>query len=301
MDILFNSSLFHTFDFVKLLANLEAGASVWSYSVDGITVYGIETNKRGIKQLQILPFGLYMPLLQKDSLDKFLHYLVKLKSEYAHILINLPPFAEFDLSNSYLGFKVEKHTCHILQLNKSLPEIISAFSDTRQKHIKRYKKNGSLNIFCTTEKQYFRKYYEVYQDTLKRWGENYPAYSFELITSLSEIPNVRMWVAEYQGEMISGMICFYGESSVFDWLAASIINEDLKKLYAAVAVQYSVIEDAHQKGLNFVNMGASDMLKGVHEFKDSWSAISQNYYSLQYRSLSFQILKKIQSFLLRLT
>jgi lipid II:glycine glycyltransferase (peptidoglycan interpeptide bridge formation enzyme) len=108
------------------------------------------------------------------------------------------------------------------------------------------------------------------------------------------VPGIYIWVAEYEGEMLSGMICFYHKQSVFDWLAASIINDDVKKMYPAVAVQYEVIRHACENGYSFVNMGASKDLNGVSEFKDSWGANAQKTYTFIRRGGVFAAIKRIQ-------
>jgi lipid II:glycine glycyltransferase (peptidoglycan interpeptide bridge formation enzyme) len=102
-----------------------------------------------------------------------------------------------------------------------------------------------------------------------------------------------MWVAEFEGKVISAMICIYHEDHVFDWLAASIINEDLKKLYAPVAVQFEVIRHAAENGLNYVNMGASVNLSGVSDFKDSWGASEHETFTFNKQSALFKVSKKI--------
>ena len=103
-----------------------------------------------------------------------------------------------------------------------------------------------------------------------------------------------MWVAELNGELISAMICIYYKDYVFDWLAASIITEENKKLYAPVAVQYEVIADAVECGYKYVNMGASKNLGGVSDFKDSWGAKEEITLTLRKQSSSLRLLKKMK-------
>ena len=171
--------------------------------------------------------------------------------------------------------------------------IFEGFNATRKKHIKRYQKSAALNVFRTKDPRYFSAYFQLYEASAKRWGTS-TTYSKELLTDLYKVPGIYMWVAEYEGEMLSGMICFYHQQSVFDWLAASIINDNVKKMYPAVAVQYEVIRHACENGYSFVNMGASKNLHGVSDFKDSWGATAQKTYTFVRRKGVFAAIKTIQ-------
>jgi lipid II:glycine glycyltransferase (peptidoglycan interpeptide bridge formation enzyme) len=148
-------------------------------------------------------------------------------------------------------------------------------------------------VFRTNDPVYFHTYYRLYEASAKRWGSS-TTYSKELLSDLHKVPGIHMWVAEYEGTMLSGMICFYHENSVFDWLAASIINDDVKKWYPAVAVQYEVIRHASENGYSFVNMGASKDLNGVRDFKDSWGANAQKTYTFTRRRGLFAAIKRFQ-------
>jgi len=177
--------------------------------------------------------------------------------------------------------------------DRSLEEVISTFNSTRKKHIKRYQKAEQLKVFQTLEPYYFDEYYKLYLDSVNRWENGNIGYSKELIANLHLVPGIRMWVAELEGKVISAMICIYHQDHVFDWLAASIINDDLKKLYAPVAVQFEVIRHAVEHGLKYVNMGASVNLLGVSDFKDSWGASEHETYTFNKTSTFFKVSKKI--------
>ncbi|MBI5541117.1 MAG: GNAT family N-acetyltransferase [Bacteroidia bacterium] len=291
-----NNTLFHTPDFISLIAKEYNNAEIIGWIVDEIKIYGIVTKYKIFSQLYILPFGLYIPELSTDSFNNFIKVIESELTNYDYIIINNSPFSKKSFSEYFDSklFKFNNNHCYILELDKPLVDIVKSFSDTRQKHIKRIIKKNALNIFQTNEKIYFEKYIELYKDTLARWGESTPAYSFELIESLHKVDNIKLWVAEYEGKMLSGMICFYGENTVFDWLAATIINDEFKKLYPAIAVQYAVIEHAHNQGLSCVNMGACDNLDGVKDFKLSWNVKELTYQTLVYQTKTFKALKKIQ-------
>jgi len=150
-----------------------------------------------------------------------------------------------------------------------------------------------VKVFKTKEPIYFSRYFALYEDSVERWGTK-TAYEKKFLERLHEVPGIYIWVAEKEGEVLSAMICIYSDNTVFDWLAASIINQDVKKLYAAAAVQFEVIKDAAERGLKQVNMGASKDLEGVSDFKDSWGAEEHETYTFVKKSGIFALLKKIR-------
>jgi len=288
-----NNSLFHSKIFVELISKSFKNTVIKSFIIGDALIYGIETKHYFIKQLYILPFGLYLPNFSLENYNKFLEIIKIEKKKYQHIVIN--NFPNNNLNIKINAFKKIDRTCHILNLNKPLEVLLKDFSETRQKHIKRIAKRNELKIFATNNEEYFKEYYQIYLNSLERWKESSPAYSYDLISNLYKVENLKLWVAELNGKMLSGMICFYGDNCVFDWLAATLINEDYKKLYPAVAVQYEVIKHAINNGYNFVNMGASDNLSGVKEFKESWNADTVQYQTIIYQSKLFRLLKNIQN------
>ena len=248
-------------------------------------------NLKSFTIAEFLPMGLYFPSdipLTKEMLEKFIK-----DHSYSQITINENPLSR-NLKNlkpdlEKLKFKTIDRSAQILFLDQDLDTIFkSRFNATRQKHIKRYQKNNDINVFSTTDPDYFDKYYDIYKDSLERWNSPHKGYSKPFFNDLAHVENLKLWVAEYKGEMIAGMITLYNGEGVFDWLAAALLNEKYKKLYGAVAVQYEVIKHAAENNYKYVNMGASVNLQGVKNFKDTWGAESVDYHSFVYAKAFFR-------------
>lgn len=292
-----------TFDcqkFVQHVSKFEYGSRVELHAVDGQVIPSLILKKRYFNYANSLPFGLYSPVQNEFELEIMLKECGS--SGYSSTVINIDPTALVSKHNADLlakkyGFELKVNHCHLLDTTRPLNEIFYDFGDTRKKHIKRYQKSAKLKIFKTSDPIYFDKYFALYQDSMNRWGLAGTGYSKEMLADLYSVPGVSMWVAEYNGQMLSGMICFYYKEGVFDWLAASIINEDVKKLYAPVAVQFEVIRHASENGFKYVNMGASINLNGVSHFKDSWGARQLETYSFYKSSRVFKYTKNIVDFI----
>lgn len=290
-------------NFVALVAKLENNSELFTVKIGDSTFPLLKLIKNKFKYLFSLPFGLYTYIETKDNVRQIVSNFANQKAD--SLTINFPPFT--DLSSSEFiqiaeetKFKLAINTCHVVDTSRPVDEIVASFNSTRKKHIKRYQKADLLKVFITNEPFYFEQYYKLYEDSLNRWGTESGSYSKELISNLYLVPGIRMWVAENEGKVISAMICIYQKDHVFDWLAASLINDDLKKLYAPVAVQFEVIRHAAECGLKYVNMGASVNLSGVSDFKDSWGASEHETYTFYKQSTFFSISKKLVSSLNKL-
>lgn len=289
-------AVFDPIRFVEYVSSLEKDAELTLLEIGTSLFPLMKLRKNNFNYLFSLPFSLYSCLNSNVTPAEIVSSIKQLKSD--SLTINFAPFSNI-LDKEAMKIAQENkcelsiNSCHIVNTDRSIEAIVGSFNSTRKKHIKRYQKAGQLNVFQTTDPKYFEEYYNLYLDSVNRWGENIIGYSKTLIANLHNVPGIRMWVAEFEGKVISAMICIYHKEHVFDWLAASIINEDLKKLYAPVAVQYEVIRDASESGLKYVNMGASVNLAGVSDFKDSWGASEHKTYTYNKQARLFKIAKKI--------
>jgi hypothetical protein len=257
----------------------------------------ISFKKKKFKYAISLPFGLYSPLNSKEELSALMSEITREKAD--HVVINIGPDSGIDYEDllhltKEHKFKLIQRSCHIFESEENTP-VVERFNSTRKKHIKRYIKAEKVNVHMTKDSRYFEEYFRLYEDSAKRWGTK-TVYPKEFIADLWKVPGIYMWVAILDDKMISAMICMYHEDTVFDWLAASYLNDEYKSLYAAVAVQYEVFQHAQQNGCRHVNMGASEGLDGVSNYKNSWNAVQKTTHSLTKESLVFSILKRLHKF-----
>ena len=297
------SEVFDPIKFVQYVASFNENTDFYSVNVNASIFPLMSLRKNHFNYLFSLPYSLYSSIKPDDIKAEIIDSITRVKCDV--LTINFPPFVIFSneeaalLASTY-NCELSINTCHVVDTKRPIDEIINNFNSTRKKHIKRYQKLGKINVFQTKESYYFEEYYNLYIDSVNRWGIDSIGYSKELIANLNSVPGISMWVAEFENKVISAMICIYHSDHVFDWLAASIINDDVKKLYAPVAVQFEVIRHASELGLKYVNMGASVNLAGVSDFKDSWGASEYETYTFRKQSRLFQASKKIVTHLKKL-
>jgi lipid II:glycine glycyltransferase (peptidoglycan interpeptide bridge formation enzyme) len=285
--------------FLNYVSSFNKDTGITSLKISDKKMPLYKLKKRGFTYYYNFPFGLYPEKLTKTEIEATFNEIIQ--NHFSQFTYNVGPETINDKNEAEslalkYGFSFTAYNCHLIDTSRPIADIFNEFSSTRKKHIKRYQKAGLLNVFRTKEAEYFQEYFSLYKKSAARWGSN-TSYSKELIAGLHHIPGVYIWVAELNGKMLSAMICFYYEESVFDWLAASIIDDDVKKLYAAVAVQYEVIRHASENNFSNVNMGASLNLEGVSDFKDSWGAVEKKTYTFIKRKGIFAVIKKLKDIL----
>jgi lipid II:glycine glycyltransferase (peptidoglycan interpeptide bridge formation enzyme) len=84
-------------------------------------------------------------------------------------------------------------------------------------------------------------------------------------------PAIKLWLAKYQGKLISGALCFYHNRHVAYWHSASS-SDYYQKLDAAHVLQYHIIKDACEQGYLIYDFLPSGGIEGVIKFKKGFSA-----------------------------
>jgi lipid II:glycine glycyltransferase (peptidoglycan interpeptide bridge formation enzyme) len=108
---------------------------------------------------------------------------------------------------------------------------------------------------------------------LARWGEKTTnAYQWDLFEIMyrKKSSNIKLWLAKYQGEIISGALCLYHNKHVAYWHSATS-ERYYKKLNATHVLQHTIIKDACDKGFLLYDFLPSSGIEGVVNFKDGFS------------------------------
>ena len=121
----------------------------------------------------------------------------------------------------------------------------------------------------------WRAYEELVADTLRRWGEGAQVirYPDGLLQALARRggDEVRLWLAEKDGEALAGAVCLYGPQHVAYWHGAA--RADALKLRPVNLLLLEAMRHAcEQPQLRTFDMGSSGPLEGVAAFKRSFGA-----------------------------
>jgi lipid II:glycine glycyltransferase (peptidoglycan interpeptide bridge formation enzyme) len=114
----------------------------------------------------------------------------------------------------------------------------------------------------------WKKYYEVYEDSLLRWGDKASSrYELRLFEEMQRrnSPNIKLWLAAYQEKIIAGALCFYAKKHVVWWHGASL--EKHFRLRPNTLIIYEAIKDACERGFSWFDFNPSGGHEGVTSFK----------------------------------
>lgn len=146
----------------------------------------------------------------------------------------------------------------------------AVFARAHTGHRKAVSKAQRRDLRCveTTGENDWRRYFDVYQDSLRRWGDSVTSrYDWPLFSALRELesPNIRLWVAVLDGRIVGGKLCLYAPRHVVSWHSVTLTEA----LPAKVAdfMQYIAIRDACARGLEWFDLNPSGGHEGVRSFK----------------------------------
>lgn len=160
---------------------------------------------------------------------------------------------------------------HAINLEKDFKSIYTNQSSAVRKARKAEKSGVVVSIEDSLEG--WREYYEVYQETIKRWGDNtISVYAWSLFQEIFQrkSPHIKLWVARYQGKIVSGALCFYAKKHSVYWHGSSL--EDYFQFRPVNLLMYEIMKDAHSKEYTWFDFNPSAGLKGVAAFKESLGA-----------------------------
>jgi hypothetical protein len=113
----------------------------------------------------------------------------------------------------------------------------------------------------------WREYYEVYLDSLGRWGmDPADAYRWSLFESMFALhsPNVRLWVAVHGSRIISGALCLSAKHHVAYWHGAAL--QRFFQLGSVNLLMLEIIRDACHRGRRWYDFNPSGN-QGIVNFK----------------------------------
>jgi len=175
------------------------------------------------------------------------------------------------LTNTFDGFNNEDFT-QFLDLSEGFDTIFKRWTWGHYSRARKGMREGLKAELAATEDDW-KSYFELYQDNLARWGETATnRYGWDLFEIMykKKSSKIKLWLAKYDGQIISGALCFYHNKHVAYWHSATS-ELFYKKLNATQVLQYYIIKDACEKGFLLYDFLPSSGLEGVVHFKNGFS------------------------------
>lgn len=216
--------------------------------------------------------GVYGGVISDNSISneearRIYESLLDRKTKYILIMDN--PFYPTSPGESY---KRTENSTHVLYLEKGFEQIWDEFSHGNKRGIKKARKLG-VTVRTATTIADVRAYYQVYADSLQRWGKRttsrYPCTLFENLYQINP-EHVKLWLTEVDGKVVSGALVLYWNRHVVPWHGCSI--SEYFKYSPMNILQSEIIRDACERGYTYYDFNPSGVHEGSARFKELMGA-----------------------------
>jgi len=181
----------------------------------------------------------------------------------------------------------------LLDLSKGLDKIEDGFSKGRRRGIDSAREEG-VTIREAESKTDWETFFEAYQESLERWDNPTNNYDWSLIEKIYELQqkypeHISLWLACVDGDIASGAIAFYWNEHADYWHGASF--SEYFDYNPNDLLQYSIIEDAVDKGYRWYDFNPSGGHEGVIKFKEKFGPERKQIVRSNFRSRKLEIAK----------
>lgn len=206
------------------------------------------------------------------SKEKIKQIYIFLNSQKHNTIICPNPFFPAAID---FNFKKEKYFTHILQLNRPWEKIEAGFEMRCMRAIKKAK-HSNIHISLADSLDDYKKYYEIYLDSVKRWKSNFK-FPFDLFRNLQQLHSnhINLWIAKKEKIIIGGILNFNFNKNIIYWHGCSLAK--YWKYSPNNLLHMAAIKSAHEQECNYYDFGASANLEGVIKFKESFGAEKKYY------------------------
>ena len=159
-----------------------------------------------------------------------------------------------------------------LRLCDGFESIYRHWSYDHKKAERQARRNG-VQVRMAAGIEDWRAYYGVYQDCLRRWADGATSsYGWELFDQIRRLssPWVALWLATYDGAVVSGILAFHTKSHVVAWHGATF--EHCFHLRPANLIYSEFIRDSCERGYLWADLNPSGGHEGVKVFKQRFGA-----------------------------
>jgi lipid II:glycine glycyltransferase (peptidoglycan interpeptide bridge formation enzyme) len=201
-----------------------------------------------------------------DAVEKRELFEVFKKVGIAYYVVN--PFDT--LTNQFDGFTAEDFT-QVLDLREGFESIFKKWTIGHSSAVRKGIREGVTVELASTEDDW-KSFFKVYQAFLARQGKNATNnYRWELFEIMfkKKSPHIKLWLANYRGQVIAGALNFYYNKHVAGWHGVTL--QEFNKLNAFHVLQYYIIQDACEKGFLLYDFLPSNRNEGVIHFKNGFS------------------------------
>jgi hypothetical protein len=185
---------------------------------------------------------------------------------------------------------------HLLDLAPGWERVEAGFSEGHRRSIRRAAAHG-LTVAPAAGLDDFRAYFEVYQDSIRRWGDratnDYPWALFEAGHALQkEHPeSLALWLCRDAGQVVAGAWVFSWNQRATYWHGASLTAA--LDLHPGHVLHAEIVRDACARGRAWYDFNPSGGHAGTARFKRGFGTVLRTVPRWTHESRLFQQAKAV--------
>ncbi len=190
-----------------------------------------------------------------------------IKRNVASISVTGNPLFDYDLPRQ---FKMKEDFTQVIRLGRDEARIWTSYKPACRRQINKARQE---KMMCKEASNFdeWREYYSIYQDALKRWGNeatsNYPFSLFDTLYKVNN-PNIKLWLIISDGAIVGGNLNFYHNKHCVYWHGALL--GDYFRYGISNFLIHNIILDANARGYRYYDFNPSGGHEGTARFKDSF-------------------------------
>ena len=297
------ATFFHTYEWAKIIRDTfdhyNIATKLFIFQDETEVILPLVSSNMGFKgffkSYQSMIPGVYGNLLSNkrlsnDKIEQIFKSLLKVNVASMFIIGN--PFAPYNM-NMPDYFERKSIFTQILRLEDGFNNLWRNFTKGHKSSAKKSKRIG-VTIDVAKSIEDYEEYFNIYQDSIKRWGEkatsNYPYILFKNLYSIKSL-NIKLWLAKFNSQIISGALVFYCNKHVVWWHGTTL--SEYFDYCPSNLLQTEIIKDACNKKYKIYDFNPSGGHEGVVKFKKSFGAqnIEFNCYKLK-NSTSYRVYER---------
>ena len=171
---------------------------------------------------------------------------------------------------------IQEDETHSLNLGSKFDAVYKLWTKGHKSAARKARKARKAGIIIrkANKQEHWQKYYAIYEDSLKRWGEKatsrYKWKLFEIFYALSS-KNIELWLAKYEDKIIAGALCFYSKNHAVYWHGAAL--SDYFNMRPVNLLMCEIIKDTCERHCLWFDFNPSGGHEGVKSFKKSFGAV----------------------------
>ena len=229
----------------------------------------LQRQKKKLWSLYTSPFGTYTALvcghkLQSTQLEQIQTHLRSLNLDLSGSPFTLNPIS---VGREYAA------TTQVLELESiSADRLTEGWNRNHRRNLEAGREAG-ISIRLADKVLDMEAYSRIYQTLAESWGDMartiYPGRLFQMLwETLGKTSAMKVWLAECEGAMVAGRICFYHGSHVVEWHAAAL--DVYRQQGANHVLIHSILKDAKSAGYRIYDFNPNPNLPQVDHFKSGF-------------------------------